>query len=369
MVGLISFFNYSATVLIIFCKKCALIFGENINLFKKRHLYTSVNLSHDQKKEIDLYFKQNYGKKVSHKWHRLYQSYLGTYDKRYFPEILFSTKLELLMNPFWASQVLGDKNLLDIMFNNIEGVRCPKTIVSCMEGVYRDHSTIIISENRAVELLADIGEVVVKKTIDTSSGRDVKIYDFSNGRDKGSDICVEKALQQMGNNLIVQEKVKQCKELSDIYPYSLNTFRVITYIMNDSIYCAPIVLKLGRNGSKIDNIHYGGLGIGIKDNGYLRSIAFSEYQERFEKHPDTKVVFSKIKITKLDDLIEAAKKMHSKIPLMRLLSWDLCIDEVESVVVIELNTAGQGIWLTQMVNGEALFADNTEYMLRLISNR
>ena len=47
----------------------------------------------------DKFYYENYGKKIKKDWHKLYQSYTGVYRHNYFPEILFSMKLEPLTNP------------------------------------------------------------------------------------------------------------------------------------------------------------------------------------------------------------------------------------------------------------------------------
>lgn len=65
--------------------------------------------------------KNNYGRSVPTDWHRLYQSYTGVYNVDYFPEILFSTELEPITNPYREAEMLDDKNLLPILFGNMGG--------------------------------------------------------------------------------------------------------------------------------------------------------------------------------------------------------------------------------------------------------
>ena len=84
---------------------------EKENIRKKKKLYTKVNLSKEQENEIQTMFSSYYGKRYSTKWHRLYQSYTGRYDKNYFPEILYTTKLEPILNPRRYTDVLADKRI------------------------------------------------------------------------------------------------------------------------------------------------------------------------------------------------------------------------------------------------------------------
>lgn len=97
---------------------------------------------------------------------------------------------------------------------------------------------------------------------------------------------------KFGNNFVVQELIHQADVLATLNPSSVNTFRVITYILDDRIHICPIALRLGRSSSDRDNIHYGGVCIGINADGTLKKEAFSEQGEHFVFHPDTKVKFS-----------------------------------------------------------------------------
>lgn len=80
-------------------------YSERQNIQKKRKLIDKVSLTETQKQEIKEFFRKNYGKSLSTAWHRLYQSYTGIYCKDYFPEILFSTRLEPKLNPYREAEI------------------------------------------------------------------------------------------------------------------------------------------------------------------------------------------------------------------------------------------------------------------------
>lgn len=122
--------------------------------------------------------------------------------------------------------------------------------------------------------LFDRGKCVVKKTIDTSSGRDVQICNFVGGQDISDSLAVREVLEKFGNNFVVQELIHQADVLATLNPSSVNTFRVITYILDDRIHICPIALRLGRSSSDRDNIHYGGVCIGINADGTLKKKHF-----------------------------------------------------------------------------------------------
>lgn len=336
------------------------------NIIHKRHLYKKVHLSSNEKKSIDTFYKDSYGGKVSHRWHRLYQSYTGVYCKTYLPEIIYATKLADKMNPYNYADVLQDKNLLDVLFSEVEGVRLPYIHVMCINGTLLDLKRNLINLEHAISILYNVGDVVVKKTVGTSSGLDVMICNFVNGIDSKSGKKVSEIIRNVkwGGNFKVEEKINQYHELEYIYGKSLNTFRVITYILDDKMFYAPLAMRIGRGGSEVDNIHHGGLGIGVSHDGTLMHEAFSENQERFIKHPDSNVVFSGYRISKVPEILEAAQKLHLKVPSMKILSWDLSIDREGKIVLIEMNATNQSVWFPQMVNGKSLFGENTKKILQ-----
>lgn len=361
-------FERLSTKLSCILRYCLLNYAENINIRKKKNLWKIVKLSPDQEKEIKTYFNKYYGHTYSTKWHRLYQSYTGSYNVKYFPEKLFSTKLEMLINPYSEAEFFGDKNLLPVLFDDIDNVHIPQIYVSCVRGTLRDAQSTLIDWCSVTDYLMNIGECVIKKTTETSSGRDVVMCCIRNGYDERSGESIENLLKSFGDNFNVQERIVQHESLAKLNGSSLNTFRVMTYLLDNMVFCCPVALRLGRFGADKDNIHYGGIGVGIKDDGSLRKYAFSEQGERFDVHPDSKVVFDNYQIPKFHTILDIAKQLHARIPYLGIISWDLSLDEHGQVVLIEMNTIRQGSWFPQMVNGEPLFGENTEQILSIIQN-
>lgn len=67
----------------------------------RQRLISTVHWTAEQENEFKQYWKKNYGKEISSAWHKLYQSYTGKFNVRYFPEYLFSSKLEPLFDTFF----------------------------------------------------------------------------------------------------------------------------------------------------------------------------------------------------------------------------------------------------------------------------
>lgn len=164
-----------------------ILIHEYKNIFNKRKIYKSVKLTKEQKNQIDAFYKENYGKKIKYWWHRLYMSYTGEFDYKYIPEYIFSAKIEPKLNKRIEVLPYENKNMLSIIFNsNI--VKIPETYIMCLNGKYFDGDRNPVNKEKAIEFLKkkDNGnyDSVVKITIDTSSGKGVKIIELENGVDK-----------------------------------------------------------------------------------------------------------------------------------------------------------------------------------------
>ncbi len=229
------------------------------NIEKKKPLWSKVELTATEDQEIKAYWKQISGCDVDTRWHRLYASYLMCpVQKDFFPEILYSTKLEKkLSNPKFYS-ILSDKGFLTTLFPGDKSYRMPKTIVYNSYGTFTDGDKIIISEEEAIRAISNAGVVIIKPTIDTSSGEGVLKIDFKDGHDAENGLSVKEVFKRYKQNFIVQECVKQSRYLADLCEKSLNTFRVITYICEGKVFHAPLSLRMGNGSSFVDNIHMGG---------------------------------------------------------------------------------------------------------------
>lgn len=143
----------------------------------------------------------------------------------------------------------------------------------------------------------------------------------------------------------------------------------MTYLAGGGVFVAPVTLRLGRGGAKVDNSHHGGIAVSVHEDGSLGARAYAQSGECFTRHPDTQVRFDGYRIECYRRVVDAAVKMHQIIPWVKVLSWDLTLDEQDAPLLIELNATGQSLWFPQYATGEPMFGENTPYFLRLAARR
>lgn len=347
--------------LIIFFWRTFILIHEIKNIWAKRALVRSFCPTEDQKRDAEAYWRGVLGHGIPLWWHRLYASYTGKWDPRYIPEILFSVRLEPNSSNRADSEALDDKRRIGVFAG--DGLRAPEEYAICCEGVVTRHGKGV----RASELhgsLADAGPCVIKRARDTSSGRDVSFADFEGGRDRVTGLDVGSVVSKMGGDWVCQEAVVQHPSIAAIHPESVNTMRIVTYLTDRGVGACPVVLRVGRGASRVDNAHAGGMFVHVREDGTLSEEAFTEYQGRYREHPDTGLVFAGHRIEGVRGAVEACRRRHLAVGGFGFVSWDVCIDTQGAPVLIEVNLISQAVWLCQMASGEAAFGDDTAEVVR-----
>lgn len=172
-----------------------------------------------------------------------------------------------------------------------------------------------------------------KKTV-SGQGRDVQ--------------CIETEeqfaeLQKKWHNdkYILQEAVHQHSVLSSINSYSVNTIRLVTLNDGESVKPLRAILRCGtlRSG-KVDNLHAGGVGIPLNQDGELAEFGYyvSGHGTKTDCHPDSGVIFEGIKIPFFEEAVEKALQLHEMMYDICAIGWDIAITE-EGPVFIEGNVS------------------------------
>lgn len=337
--------------------------AEWYDILRKSKLYKEIHWTKEQKSEFHAFWKSVYGKRISSRWHKLYESINGIYNIEYIPEILYTTKLEPEGNQYLYAKAFSDKGLVELFVNNTP-VKVPKTILVCSDGVFRNGEYLNISEKEAQELILNEKEFVIKPTIGSSSGHSVEVINTL----KISNLSILEFEKKYEKNFVIQDKIRPHEKFRDLHPESINTIRIISYIVDDSVKVAPVTMRIGTGNTNVDNIHSGGLVISVSDSGILNhygyQLGYCDNKTRYEKHPDTQIIFDGYQLPFIPEIIENAKRMHMKIPHLKYISWDFTVDEEEHIILIEVNLFGQSVWFPQIVSGQSVFGGDINMLLK-----
>ena len=310
------------------------------------------HMSSEYKEEVIKYWHQ-YTKKFKPYWHKYYSSRNGVYDVRYIPDDLYYTTIDQYFNNRKYGWGVNDKNYYSIWFSN---AKQPKTIVRKINGIYYNEKYELISKKEVIQLCSQQPRLIIKPSVETGGSKGIKFWEKSQGIN-----LLETYLIQGLSNLIVQEIIVQHKNLSENHSNSINTVRVISLLFKNKVHILSSVLRMGVNGSTVDNASAGGITCGIKENGQLKDVAYSAHGIKYEKHPQG-FVFSDCIVPSYEKVKDLVIMEHSKMAHFRLISWDIAVGEDGEPIFIEANLRNGELDFHQFNNGP-LFGDLTDEVL------
>ena len=174
----------------------------------------------------------------------------------------------------------------------------------------------------------------------------------------------------LGENFVVQKRIIPHPDFSVFNSSSINTIRIMTYIANGEMHHVPIAFRIGRKGKNVDNIHSGGLVVGVRDDGTLLpnayELGYGDKTTKYSQHPDSKVTFDGYKLPYIPEIINSAYAIHKRLVNIGIVSWDFTVDCENNPVLIEANIRGQSIWFPQIVHGKGAFGEYTKDIIKMI---
>ena len=182
--------------------------------------------------------------------------------------------------------------------------------------------------------------IFVKKQAFEGCGRSIELIDIS--KIGMSTQKYFKELISYGEH-ILEERIYSHEVLNKLNPSSVNTVRCITFNTIEGIHVPFCFMKIGRNGSFVDNGGAGGLLVYIDPKtGTFVGDAYDEDNIGYAEHPDTKVPFKGYKLPEWDELLKICKEISSIMPTVKCIGWDMTYTNLGWIVV-------EGNGMTQMI--------------------
>lgn len=137
---------------------------------------------------------------------------------------------------------------------------------------------------------------------------------------------------------VIEDVVKNHPAIAEIYPSSINCFRVITVLDSKSVpHVLLAVFKMGINGRVVDN--YGLHGPINLETGEFMFPAHSgdtTKGELYTEHPNSHKPLVGMVVPYWKEVLELAKKAALVVPQMRYIGWDIAVTP-DGPLIIEGN--------------------------------
>lgn len=293
-------------------------------------------------KSIKSYARERFGSKRYWPYLALYTEIRGQFQEGWLPYDYYRYTLVPRSNPK-AYRHLSALKTFDF---RVFGDFAIRPLFLFISGRFFDPDMKLLDETELQKLLEAHNDMLVLKDEFGFGGKQIQII-------HSSEFKTEQLVGRM--NCIIQPYIYQYKVLNDLYPGSVNTFRVTTFLDKDeSVRVKFVVLRFGIDGSKIDNLSSGGQYMGFDLEGHPSDSAY-EYELGFnmgQKHRNTEFPFEKVEIPMFGKMLEMCKKAHLAYPYLGLIGWDVCIDQMGEPKLIEWNAYFEPVfWPMEAVFG------------------
>lgn len=148
---------------------------------------------------------------------------------------------------------------------------------------------------------------------------------------------------------IVEDLIEQAPEMGQFNQSSVNSVRIPTFLTLGGVKIFGTFMRIGRNGSVVDNAGAGGIFVRIdEETGQVISDGYTEKGDVYAQHPDSGIKFKGFIIPKWDELRKLSIECHEKLPTHKYIGWDFALTR-NGWVMLEGNW---GQFLCQQVSGQ-----------------
>lgn len=279
------------------------------------------------KRSMKAYAKKRFGSKAFWPGLAMATELRGEYMDGWIPFDFYYYKLEPKLNPPEYATI-GDLRTLDY---KRFGDFAIKPLFQYISDIFFNADFESVEKPDLLKFLAEYDDTIVVKQEFGWGGKQVRVMHSSEFKPEQL---------QKGKNFIIQPFLKQYKTLSELYPDSVNTFRVYTFRKKDgSVEVLLTYLRFGVDGNRVDNLSAGGQCLLFDASGKPDKISIDAYGLKADqKHKNTGYIFADLKIPMFQDIREKCSSIHKIYPYVRLIGWDIAVDESGAPKLIEWNT-------------------------------
>lgn len=278
------------------------------------------------------------------------------FDLRYLPHRIYLPMVAHKLNDYKYTKLLEHKSLLGYLAKG--NIKFPYCFVRCVNQEYYDNNMRQISRQEAVDICSRQISLVVKDSVDSAGGNGVEIVRLEELGDAERIDVVNRQLNLRKRDFVIQECIKQHSSFARFCPSSINTLRVTTLYLNGRYSTLSIVLRHGREQAKVDNWGAGGVIVGVHEDGRLYERGYDIKMNEYNNIEGTS--YDSIVLDQVPDMLNKIEEAHkSQFSLCKLIGWDVCFNESNEPVVIELNASQPGVIGEQLCTGP-IFGDRTQ---------
>jgi hypothetical protein len=173
---------------------------------------------------------------------------------------------------------------------------------------------------------------MIAKPARGEGGSGISIYDTA----EIQDFVEWRASLIKRDQTLVEQVLEQHERLARLYPDSVNTVRMITYLdPNGTLHVIASVLRIG-NGDVVDNFASGGMFTMLDEAGVALYPGVDKQSNVYETHPATGVQIAGFAVPRYDEITDMVAEAARRLPTVPYVGWDIAVTP-EGPALIEAN--------------------------------
>lgn len=322
-------------------RRKAVIDKNEAETFVLKKNFRSPSLTKAEKQELKSFWGKYVKEKLPYSFYEVAKG-VDRFDPTYVSHCIFFTYIVPVLNPREEAYTLSDKGIYAFYFADVHK---PLEIMKNIHGNYYNINNEYCSLEQAIDGIMTYGKkIIIKPSIESSRGRNIEILSNYTRHD------IEQAICHYSKDFVVQEVVRQSEQTAKFNPTSLNTFRIITLLLNGKFSILSTQFRCGSVNAIIDNANAGGIMIGIHLDGRFYDFGYnSKGEKRFTSYNG--INFSGNRIKHFEQICEFVRMLHYRLPFCGIVGWDVALDQDEKPILIEINLKAPGIEFGQLSRG------------------
>ncbi|EDP69723.1 hypothetical protein FBALC1_09337 [Flavobacteriales bacterium ALC-1] len=322
---------------------------------QNKEAYQMLKLAETEKGKLDPsirkmcneYANDVFGSKIYAPWLYAFGAYAKEFKEGWIPDNFYGERVVPILKGEYGkicdrnaivSKILEETDSLDICYY--------------INHLFLNPNYEILNEEKLKNTLFSENEKVVFKIESSLQGKGVYFFNKNN-----FDI---NAIKKLGNG-VFQKYIQQHSFFSEFHNSSVATIRLTSTCDDDGVFDVKAGYFRFARGNDTHIIHDKQMRIPIDiKNGKLCDTAFFPDTKPTKQLPDIDIDFAGKVLPSFNDCISEVKKMHSRVPYIRCIGWDIIVDKNDKVKLIELNGGHNGISFNEMVQGPCFKGLNWE---------
>lgn len=282
------------------------------------------------------------------------------------PEDICHAYIEPVLNPLTTDGFYDDKNNFAKL---LPKEYFPDEWIHCIDGVLYDGDYAFVPKEKLKETLtqaaASTDRIFLKPAV-SDSGRGIVFFDWNgkNFLDKAGKTVWDHYQEGM-RNFVIQSAFVQSDFTGQFGKTSVNTLRIVTYRspLDESISVTSMKIRIGKEGSYVDNGHGGGFAVGVSlSSGKLGKFTCDQYGNKALQFNGIDFSKEAFIVPNFKKIIEFSKNIARKISHYRLIALDVVLDKENNPKLLEFNVNDFSCWAFPWF-GQAPFGDKTDEII------